>query len=544
MTIAAPHRLALALALAASGAALLAGCGRQERGAGGVGAVAAAAPIKASAAQTSPCLGFGVPPIVQQPVLTGDFSTLGDQTGADCMAWQSFIALNWAADPANPGLPDPTKTWADFGSPAETGQTVWESYHEASAVFAPPGGGAKLLWSAPRNRTKQLFRDSKFDDTDLSLRGFKQAGDDRWLTAQSGNLTYYEVKINQDEFEFITSNVLNGNNLTTFAGQQACAQAGQNGNGGFSLPVGGGSDKSQVNDYTCTGQPRIYGQNVGAIEIKAAWTALPADGSLDYRYLTSRAQIKDPLGNVSTATVGLVGLHIIRRVPGAPQFVWSTFEHVDNGPDQSSNAQRWVDPILPANPNLKPRSAYTYFNPNCVPSTDPYGCEQNSYVLAKTKQAPKPCDKSGLPAGCVPYSAPMQITRVTPVDNKANAVTGYVWSLLPANSVFNYYRLINVQWPAAPSSIDPGAPTPLTMGDITPANRLANTTLETYLQSTGCMTCHQSAPIASRSAQTTALTAGKRRQRMRLVNFAGTKAASTPSYASSYSFLFATETNH
>lgn len=58
------------------------------------------------------------------------------------------------------------------------------------------------------------------------------------------------------------------------------------------------------------------------------------------------------------------------------------------------------------------------------------------------------------------------------------------------------------------------------------------------------MTCHQGAPIASKSAQTTALVAGRRQRRVRLVNFAGPKAASSLNYASSYSFLFATETNH
>ena len=526
------RRAALLPALALIG--LASGCGSQSDG-NSSGKAGTEAKL---AAQSSPCTGYGVPAISQQPVLTGNFNTLGDQIGADCMAWQSFIALNWAADPSNPGQPDLGVTWASFGDPGATGQTVWESYYEASTVFNPPSA-AKLQWSAKRTGVKRLFRRSKFHDTELSLSGLgdgiEQAGDNKWLTSQSGNLTYYEVAFNQDEFDYITTNIFNGNDLTTFAGQAACAsQAGQNGHGGFNLPVGAGGVAGASNDYDCTGNQQVYGQNVGAIEIKAAWTILPADGSLNYRYLTSPAQITDPFGTVTNATVGLVGLHIIRRVPGAPQFVWSTFEHIDNSPDKSPSSPGWTDPRMPPNPNQRARTRYTFFNPSCTPATDPtYQCVQNA--LPGTA-----CNQQGQPAGCSPYSAPMQITRITPVDSKANSVTGYVWSLLPANSVFNYYRLVNVQWPANPTPIQPQTPTPLTAGDITPSVNVANSTLETYRQTDGCMTCHQGAPIAQPSQQKTALIAGRQRRKVQLRNLAGAAGQSPP--ASSYSFVFSSET--
>jgi hypothetical protein len=95
----------------------------------------------------------------------------------------------------------------------------------------------------------------------------------------------------------------------------------------------------------------------------------------------------------------------------------------------------------------------------------------------------------------------MQITRVVPVDAMANGVTAYAWSLFPKGSVFNYYRLINVQWPNSSTAVAPGSQTPLCTGDIQPSSAsgiVANVTLETFQQSTNsCMDCHRAAPVAT-----------------------------------------------
>ena len=270
--------------------------------------------------------------------------------------------------------------------------------------------------------------------------------------------------------------------------------------------------------------------------------ALPSDGSLDYRYKIASAKLTGPDGTVTPATVGLVGLHIIHKMPGANQFVWATFEHIDNDPD--ANGDKPSAPALPPNPNQKPYTTpngpYTFFNEKCDPTQDKvYHCKTN--VLPGD-----PCPSVGTPPpGCYPYSAPMQITRLTPVDSDANQVTGYAWSLLPADSVFNYYRLIDVQWPNAPSLVGPGSTVPLTPGDIRPADSthiMANTTLKTYMQATNsCMDCHKSAAIAHPSRLTTATIAGRQVRRVKVLQ-PKAAASTAPSYASDYSFLFSTET--
>jgi hypothetical protein len=496
-----------------------------------------------AAAQTpNPCNNFGVQKLSLTPTLPANFSSGSGQAGANCMAWQSFIALNWKADPNNPGQPDPSAPPAAFGTAGDISPKVWESYFNATAVFAPHAA-ARLQWAAPRQQVLNLTRLSEFGLADLSLSGISQAGNGKWLTNQRGALTYYQILMNQDEFDFITKNVFAGADLTSYAGQLACAtQPGTNGLGGFNLP-GGGAVSSLNGDTDCTGKPAVYGKNIGAIEVKAAWTVLPGDHSLDDRYLTARADINLPGGKAMQVTVGLVGLHIIHKVQGAQQFVWATFEQIDNDPDQSGNAQGFTAPVLPQNAAQKPRPGYTYFNPACTPQSDPvYGCVHNQ--LPGT-----PCSAQNTPAGCDPYDAPMQITRMVPVDTTSSATTnptGAAWALLPAGSVFNYYRLIDAQWPSNTVYVAPGAQLPLPSGDITPnhASRIvANTTLETYEQTTNsCTDCHFYTPIAE---------AKNRALRVELINGLAEREVLLPDllatnggYASDYSFIFDTETNH
>jgi hypothetical protein len=491
-----------------------------------------------ASAQTSPCTGLGVQQVSLTPVMPPTFAPGVQQIGADCLAWQEFIYLNWQADPGNPGNPNMNAPPSAFGTPNDTTPTVWQSYLDASLVFNPPGN-RRVAFAAPRSARLSLSRTSKLDGTTIQISGTAEASGG-WLTNQRGALTYYQILMNQDEYQFITTNTFNGFDLTTYAGQLACASsAGTQGRGGFNLPAGGAAGNT---DTDCAGNTAVYGQNIGAVEIKAAWTTLPADGSLNYRYKTAIAEITDPYGNTSQATVGLVGLHIIHKYPLGPQFVWATFEQIDNSPDDNNNGTpTW--PALPPNPNQQLSPGYTFFNPGCVPSQDMvYQCQRNF-------QPTIPC----LPAptqGCQPYNAPMQVTRITPVESVANSVTAYAWSLFPSTSVYNYYRLIDVQWPGNPSTIAPQSRTPLSAGGIQPPDStriMANTSLETFVQQIlSCMDCHQGAPIAQQSAAP--LAAGARPVRKVVIlpsnrNTAEAAAATAAPYASDYSFIFVTETD-
>lgn len=485
----------------------------------------------ASVAVTNPCGAEYTKLSSAMPI-----NVISSEVQIDCFAWASFVALNWQADPNKPGYPDPAAGPKQFGT--GTAPVVWETYKEAADVFGPV---LKGTWLDKRPAVKKLFRTSKTGDLDLS--DITQAGGGHhWLTNQRGEITYYEVMMNRDEFEFITSQ--KGFDLTTAAGQYACATQpgkpdGEGGpgkgqlRGGLVLPEG---SHIAWDDMDCTGKVTTFGDAVGATEIKASWTPLPADGSLNYRYKTAQAELVDPVTHATrTVTVGLTGIHIARKRFPNHQWAWATFEHIDNSPDEAPNGG-FAAPTLPPNPNQKQSPGWTFFNPACDPKTNVYQCVHNAAPTTR-------CLLGTDPKTCQPYDAPMQITRLNPVGPVANSVTAWFWSLMQPNSVFNYYRLVNVQWPQTPGNPQvPGEKVPLGYGNPMPAGSpngkappsaiLANTTMESFQQSSAaCMDCHVYASIATPKLLQ-AQPNGLRKPNV--------KAA--PSFASDYSFIFSTET--
>jgi hypothetical protein len=110
--------------------------------------------------------------------------------------------------------------------------------------------------------------------------------------------------------------------------------------------------------------------------------------------------------------------------------------------------------------------------------------------------------------------------------------------------VYNYYRLIDVQWPQTPGEpIGPKQTIPLPMGNPMPKGSaggqsqiLSNTTLESFQQKTNaCMDCHANYAQIAASPSVTATAGGFRK-------LAKPAPGAPPPYASDYSFLFVTET--
>lgn len=484
---------------------------------GGVLSFAPADQFPLASAQTSLCSGcstavqcpYGnclMPPTIT-PTLPAD-SKLADQSDFNCFAWQQFIALNWKAS-TYPGQPDTSVPASNFGEPGDFSPVVWMTYKEAGEVFKPDASQpspwtnpqqlpASLKLSTQALKSKQLvytnrvgyhtlYATSKVsEDAKQTLDSILQAGTNAWLTAQSRNVTYYERRINEDEFNYITNPQ---NQFYNAENQLKAMQSGK----GISLPDGtpGSSQYCPPSQYPC----------VGAIEIKAAWIEI-TDQSLWSQYLMADAVIVDNSTKPPTvrpAKVGLVGLHIIHKTKNAQQFAWATFEHVNNAPDINQVNNKTVG------------SGYAYYNPNCDPKTDPFQCQQN--------YQPKPTD---------PMNVPIQVVRMNPIDNTTNnPIVGLncgVQSLIKksnSNSVFQYYQLVNVLWPQSNTIITPASIAPLAAGNPQPPapEKVANATMETYVQKQlTCLDCHMYAPIAK----------------------VPKVSPTPPKYASDYSFLFST----
>src|SRR5205085_11184516 len=73
---------------------------------------------------------------------------------------------------------------------------------------------------------------------------------------------------------------------------------------------------------------------IGSVILKAAWldmAGFPAEQVK--RYYTRTAIVRDPAADsCSRVTVGLVGLHIVQKTASRPQWIWTSFEQIDNVP--------------------------------------------------------------------------------------------------------------------------------------------------------------------------------------------------------------------
>lgn len=406
-------------------------------------------------------IGCNLPTISSQMTYK---SCSNNQEGFECFSWQNFISLNWVASRQDRGQPDTNVEPKDFGAPGDFRPTVWESYLDFEEVFRPElpapwkeydPDSIKIMQRLAKDVDEVLPPEIIFDEEleDAQPREIIQASGE-WLTTQDSQLVWYEVKMNEDQYNFI-----NDNKLYDPREQLKYAEKHQ----GIWLPSAN-STKGQ--------------EAAGTIEIKAAWKVIPKEKLEEQTpfYKISKAWIPkvegfdqdgDPIyGKHSLQHIGLVGLHIIRKLEAAQQFVWMTFEHRHNAP---------TEPVDPDDP-----TDYSFYNPQdtTTPNISP--------IPNKT-----------------PLEQPTQVTRIrqnTLSDNVIalnQAMHDSIRAINP-NSVWQHYDLINVQWPT--SSVNDrnnnGGITPLVEGGITPTN-IANITMETYIQGKDCISCHKNASIVN-----------------------------------------------
>jgi len=208
--------------------------------------------------------------------------------------------------------------------------------------------------------------------------------------------------------------------------------------------------------------------NIGSTSIKAAWRILNEKDTPDIRkryYVVHNAQVFDGKKCV-LQDVALVGLHIVTKTRERPQWIWSTFEHVDNVPGRTDE------------PTPPPNVPYSFNNPG-LPQT----------LIPATK--PSPVSSHNVEAN----PSPMQVVRKHDIFSQTMEWNQKYWEQPEIKGkVWQYYMLVLTQWP---EHISPEGP--MNDGDPFPlANvNLSNTVFETYFQDANkygkipsCMACH------------------------------------------------------
>jgi hypothetical protein len=376
----------------------------------------------------------------------------------DDFSWRSFIALNWPAVPGEHGVPKSPNNPKAFLDAGKNYSTVWGTDREAyelyridtatlaafastavtDTVCGPAAPGTKILLMAAKSGTLLGDVDQAFSFP---------------LVDQNNNYIYYEIRFNADQYDFVR-----GNGLYLAKNLQAAEMKAP-----IAMPIS---------------SARPYKQ--GAVMLKAAWKQMtPADDPS--RYYTVAAKILDSSQRQPVCrdvTMGLVGFHIGHKVQGFAQWIWSSFEQVDN---------------VPGDDGSKPAGRMTLNNGTDDPKT--VGGWAN-----------RPDSRRLVPPG---KRVKAQVTRLNPIPTtpagQSTVDINKLYRKALEKTVWTNYQLVITQWPATPVPQSQFKPMenqgvyPQDAGGPFPVNNAVNTALETFFQSqtdaagaggNSCMQCH------------------------------------------------------
>ena len=414
------------------------------------------------------------PPIVLSSKIPGDVTEASIPPGSDrnqklllaqgdfdIYSWNTFIALNWPPGPDGNG--DPNKTIGQNGD----NDTVWEHYRDVADIFLP--GGAVPTWNGPEPNVPpeckadytagtrimtQVGKTPNLLTVSENLQPFKTGP----LIDQNGVFTRFQILVNKPMFDYILSNT-----LYSKAGQQVFS-------GQVKFPCG------------------VLNGAEGAIMVKSAWKVIDPSEKSNFHsaqvlvYTPASTNPKYP-ASCKKQTVGLVGLHIGHKTNLGPQWLWSTFEHIDNAPSEDDVASG------------KLKAKYNYYNPKCPPATcganviPPRPWIPNQVASFHTQVVRMNMFKGG-----------SEFAFTSAAERNADALKLLVG--VNPNSVWKNYELISTMWPTNPGNGKCQASAVDTLGTPAPSF-LANTTLETYIQgpplapnvSSNCIECHNNATM-------------------------------------------------
>jgi hypothetical protein len=393
------------------------------------------------AAPPSPVLSGQLPHVVPPP--PGSVTTSEQaRPWFDTFSWQEFIALNWPAVANQRGVPDhpdDPQVFKDAFKPNDQGAyptVVWGTWKQAYELFEQ-GSQRPTPWDSfqavlPCSSGGASPPLTFLDDTPNDM---NQAFSNP-LIDQQLQYARYEIRFNMAEY-----NTIRGDD------NQPSSWLYITTNLNNALPI-----TFPMSD------PTTY----GALELKAVWKPITASDDKK-RYYIVNALVIDPATNTcSNQQMGLVGFHIGHKTAPFTEWVWSTFEHVDNvsGTTPSFNN---------GTPNPPTPNGYDVASPLYPPAISP---NQRKAVQVTRVNA-------------IPTTPPMFST----VDLNSS------FQQLVAGTVWANYQLIATQWPTQPQNFNRHGTYPQDCGSPFPQDGVANTTAETYFQTLGsglnsCMNCH------------------------------------------------------
>jgi hypothetical protein len=361
------------------------------------------------------------------------------------LSWRLFKFLVWPA--AGRGIPDEAKKITD------TGRRTFETFKADWEIFRP-NAVEPDKWIVDPSVAEPCRNRPNIRPGELVLASFHKFGNlkegepdmSHLLVAQNQTYVRYQAAYNKKVFDTIVNKGL------------------------YNPDTVGRIPRPATHDPV----PDAAIEPDESMTVKSAWIELPGHGpkQIDASrfYVREDAWVQEPeLQTCRRATVGLVGLHIVYKTESRPVWIWSTFEHVDNVPEEGRGSG----------------NSYTFHNGDLSRGMTPD--PEPAYMIPSNKKGP------GEPP------RPYQVERLQKIDPEVLAANDrWQAELRTLGSVWQHYKLVLTQWPRL-SSAEVGAslsfPTPRCGRRNWTAT--VNTTMETFLQTQQdcserrtCMGCH------------------------------------------------------
>ena len=186
--------------------------------------------------------------------------------------------------------------------------------------------------NADNPKTRTFIQQSSVKVRDTKIGEVGQAGGSNGvLLSQGGSLVYYGIHVNDVFAYFLTGQMAGEFAQTVYPISQTHLDE-------LKTYMGNSTEFSSVtlSDY-----------NALTMEFKTSWIDASTLGDgYSSRYITIDAEIPTydkssdnatwtATDDTTLATLALVGVHIAGTVAGHPEMIWSTFEHIDNAPNNS-----------------------------------------------------------------------------------------------------------------------------------------------------------------------------------------------------------------
>lgn len=361
-------------------------------------------------------------PVDVDPVLQKALKEAGDiyqlNEVYNIYSWQALIAINWplnAKGIARQNFTDEgTPTWLTWKEAFQVYRSdgrkpaPWGSPRTGSGLGLKPDlladSGSRIILSSSTPTHKG--HDNIADETDQAFAGK--------LFDQNGNVVVYEVLMNKEEFDYVVENKL--------------------------YNINGQLEFSKTNTEANFPKGNYEQQQLGATEIKLAWKILK-DTDYKERYFRDEGYIiNDTTREPEKASLGLIGFHISQKTPTGKQWVWSTFEHIDNLDQNVTEVDGKVKVIHP-----------TLTNPDCeiCPVNVDVSNNDNTYTYHITKHG----NYWKITNDTLNYYTDdtimkTQAKRMVDIPVRVKRINAMMQNYFKQQgSVWQYYQLIDTQYP-------------------------------------------------------------------------------------------------